>query len=81
MRYTIFMNEQLDRVELKLAEIERKLDSIVASAAITRRNSRIVLWFTIAAIVGPLIIFSLFPNLIGGFLQSQGVGQLQGLGF
>lgn len=74
--YTDDMNEQLDRIELKLAELEGKLDATYASAEKTRK---ILLWtgvVTIATIVIPLLII---PLLIPSFLASQGVGLPAGL--
>lgn len=71
------MQEQLDRMELKLAELEGKLDATFASAEKTRKY---FLWtgiITVAVIVIPLLIL---PFLLPAFLASQGVGGLSGLG-
>ncbi len=72
--YCGYMPEQLNRMEMKLAELEGKLDALAEAQQKTRNNSRIVLWITIGAIVLPLLIFALVPSLLGSFLASQGVG-------
>ena len=59
--------EQLDRIEIKLAELEGKLDATFASAEKTRKY---ILWtgiITAAVIVIPLLIL---PLLIPAFLNS-----------
>ncbi len=45
------MNEQLDRIELKLAEIEGKLDEANQKAEKARMYSRWIFWITVAVIV------------------------------
>jgi hypothetical protein len=72
------MNEQLDRMEMKLAELTGKVDQAYVSIEKTRKY---MLWtgiITVAVIVIPLLILPLF---LPGFLASQGVGSgaLQGL--
>ncbi|MDE2071629.1 MAG: hypothetical protein KGI70_02785 [Patescibacteria group bacterium] len=65
------MQEQLDRMEVKLAELEGKLDATFSAADKTRKY---ILWgfiITVAAIVVPLVIL---PFFIPSFLASQGVG-------
>ena len=65
------MDEQLNRIEAQLKEIEGKLDATFASAEKTRK---IMLWtgiITAACIIIPLFLLPLF---IPAFLASQGVG-------
>jgi hypothetical protein len=63
------MQEQLDRIEIKLAELEGKLDIVTASAEKMRTYFLWAFWITIGAIVIPLLIIPLF---IPAFLGSQG---------
>lgn len=65
------MQEQLDRIELKLAELEGKLDATYASAEKMRKYFLWTLIITLGAIVIPLLIL---PAVIPSFLASQGVG-------
>lgn len=61
------MQEQLDRIETKLAEMSGKIDASFASAEKTRKY---ILWtglFGVAVIVIPLL---LFPIVLPAFLQS-----------
>ncbi len=63
------MQEQLDRIELKLAELTGKVDATYESA---EKMRKIFLWtaiITVAAIVIPLLIL---PAVIPSFLASQG---------
>lgn len=62
---------QLDRVELKLAELEGKVDAAFASVEKMRKYMMWTGIITIAVIVIPLLILPLF---IPSFLASQGVG-------
>lgn len=65
------MNEQLDRIERKLIELEGKIDE---TAATLHKMRRYTLWagiITVAVIVIPLL---LLPAVLPGFLTSQGVG-------
>lgn len=77
--YTIYMQEQLDRIELKLAELTGKVEESYASVEKMRRY---MLWtgiITVAVIVIPLLILPLF---LPAFLASQGIGginSIQGL--
>jgi hypothetical protein len=65
------MQEQLDRMEVKLAELEGKLDAVYASAEKMRKYFLWALWITLGAIVIPLLIL---PAVIPSFLASQGAG-------
>jgi hypothetical protein len=61
------MNEQLDRVEAKMVELERKVDALYASSEKVRKYLLWGFWITVATIVLPLLIL---PLLIPMFLQS-----------
>ncbi len=61
------MNEQLDKIEIKLAELEGKLDNIYTSAEKTRKYFLWTLIITVAVIVLPLLAFPLVMPL---FLSS-----------
>lgn len=65
------MQEQLDRIEIKLAELEGKLDLVYASSEKMRKYFLWALWITLGAIVIPLLIL---PLVVPAFLASQGVG-------
>jgi hypothetical protein len=71
------MPEQLNRIELKLAELEGKLDATFASAEKMRKYFLWTLIVTVAVIVIPLLIL---PLVLPAFLASQGVGSLNSLG-
>ncbi|OGC82798.1 hypothetical protein A3D68_00275 [Candidatus Adlerbacteria bacterium RIFCSPHIGHO2_02_FULL_52_17] len=58
---------QLDRMEVKLAELSGKLDSVHASAEKMRNYFLWTLWVTIGLIVVPLLIL---PLVLPAFLQS-----------
>lgn len=64
------MNEQLDRMEVKLAELQGKLDEVYQSSEKMRKYFLWALWITLGAIVIPLFIL---PLVIPAFLASQGV--------
>jgi type II secretory pathway component PulM len=72
------MNEQLDRIEVKLAELEGKIDATFASAERTRK----ILWWTgvisILVIVGPLL---LLPFFLPMFFSAEGLGSASSMGF
>jgi hypothetical protein len=61
------MNEQLDRIELKMAELEGKIDASFASTEKMRKYMLWGFWITVGAIVIPLI---LLPLVIPAFLNS-----------
>jgi hypothetical protein len=62
---------QLDRIEVKLAELEGRLDKTFESTEKMRKYMLWGFWITVACIALPLIIL---PLLIGPFLSSVGVG-------
>jgi len=64
------MQEQLDRIEMKLAELEGKIDATFASAEKMRKYFLWTMIITVAVIVIPLLIL---PLLLPAFLASQGV--------
>jgi hypothetical protein len=61
------MNEQLDRIELKLAELEGKIDATFQSAEKMRKYFLWTLIITAAVIILPLLAF---PVVIPMFLNS-----------
>ena len=62
------MNEQLDRIELKLAELQGKIDAVYESSEKMRRYFRWTLYITIGLVVVPAL---LLPLAIPSFLASQ----------
>jgi hypothetical protein len=67
------MQEQLDRIEVKLAELSGKVDAAYQSSEKMRKYLLWGFWITVAAILIPLLVLPLF---IPSFLASQGVGNL-----
>ena len=67
----MLMNEQLDRIEVKLAELQGKVDAAFESSEKIRKYLLWGFWLTVAVIVIPLLIL---PLLLPAFLSSQGVG-------
>ena len=67
------MNEQLDRIEKKLLELEGKIDTTYAAAHKTYTYIKWTGIITIAFIIIPLFIL---PFVIPAFLSSQGVGDI-----
>lgn len=67
------MQEQLDRIEIKLAELEGKIDAAYQSSEKMRKYFLWGFWITVACIVIPLFILPLF---VPAFLASQGLGGL-----
>ncbi len=65
------MEEQLDRIETKLAALEGKVDAVFASSEKMRKYFLWTLVITVVVIVLPLLIL---PALLPSFLASQGVG-------
>lgn len=61
------MNEQLDRIELKLAELQGKIDATFVSSEKMRKYMLWGFWITVGAILIPLI---LLPLVIPAFLNS-----------
>lgn len=70
------MNEQLDRMEIKLAELEGKIDATFRSSEKMRKYFLWTMIITAGAILIPLLIL---PAVIPSFLASQGVGAGSGL--
>lgn len=70
------MNEQLDRMELKLAELEGKIDATFSSAEKTRKY---ILWTGIISVLVIVVPLLLLPLFLPAFLASQGVGLGSGL--
>ncbi len=64
------MNEQLDRIELKLAEISGRVDEVYASAEKMRKYAKWTAIVTIAFIVIPLLIL---PLVLPAFFAAEGV--------
>jgi hypothetical protein len=65
--YTFHMPEQLSRIELKLAELEGKIDATYKSAEKMRKYMMWTAIITVAVIVIPLLIL---PFVIPAFLSS-----------
>ena len=61
------MPEQLSRIEMKLVELEGKVDAALASSEKMRKYMLWGFWITVGAIVVPLMIL---PFVIPFFLQS-----------
>ncbi len=61
------MNEQLDRIEIKLAELEGKIDQAYRSSEKMRTYMTWGFWITVGAIFIPLLIL---PLLLPAFLGS-----------
>jgi hypothetical protein len=72
------MQEQLDRMEIKLAELSSKVDETFKSSEKMRKYFLWTMWITLALIVIPLLIL---PAVLPSFLASQGVdtSSLQGM--
>ncbi|HEY4501538.1 MAG TPA: hypothetical protein VJJ20_00525 [Candidatus Paceibacterota bacterium] len=64
------MNEQLDRMELKLAELEGKVDAAYESSEKMRKYILWGFWITVGVIVVPLLIL---PLLLPAFLSSVAI--------
>jgi uncharacterized membrane protein YkvA (DUF1232 family) len=71
------MNEQLDQIQIKLAELEGKIDEVVASTKKMRAYAKWTAIITIGVIVVPLLLIPLF---LPAFLASQGIGGASSLG-
>lgn len=65
------MNEQLDRIEIKLAELTGKVDAVYASSERMRLYAKWTAIITVALIVIPLLII---PLVLPAFFASMGVG-------
>ena len=69
--YTIYMNEQLDRIEIKLAELSGKLDDVYKSSERMRLYAKWTAIITVALIVIPLLIL---PLVLPAFFSAEGIG-------
>jgi hypothetical protein len=65
------MQEQLDRIEMKLAELEGKVDAAYESQEKVRKYLVWGFWLTLAVILIPLLIL---PTLLGPFMSAVGGG-------
>lgn len=65
------MNEQLDRIELKLAELAGKMDEMHESSEKVRKYAKWTAIITVALIVIPLVILPLF---LPAFFSAEGLG-------
>ena len=63
------MNEQLDRIELKLAELTGKVDEVYADAEKMRKYTKWTAIVTVALIVIPLLIL---PLALPSFFAAEG---------
>ena len=70
------MNEQLDRIEMQLAQMQGKVDEVVASTNRMRLYAKWTAIITVALIVLPLLVL---PLVIPAFLASVGGGAAAGL--
>lgn len=61
------MQEQLDRIEIKLAELNGKVEALLASSEKMRKYFLWTLVITLAVIILPLLII---PALLPAFLGS-----------
>ena len=64
------MNEQLDRIELKLAELTGKIDDVYKSSERMRLYAKWTAIITVALIVIPLLIL---PLVLPAFFAAEGV--------
>lgn len=62
---------QLDRIEIKLAELEGKVDAALTSVEKIRKY---MMWTGIITIVVIIVPLFLMPLFVPAFLASQGVG-------
>ena len=71
------MNEQLDRIEMKLIELEGKVDAAYQSSEKMRKY---MLWtgiITAALIIVPLLVL---PFLLPAFFSAEGLTSVSNLG-
>jgi hypothetical protein len=64
------MQEQLDRIEVKLAELEGKMQAVFESSEKMRMYLLWGFWITVGVIVLPLLIL---PLLLPAFLSSVAI--------
>ena len=67
------MNEQLDRMEMKLAELTGKVDQLYASSEKMRKYAKWTAIITVAVIVIPLLII---PLMLPAFFNAEGLNGL-----
>lgn len=68
------MNEQLDRIEIKLAELEGRLGQAYESVEKMRKYMLWGFWITVAVIVVPLLILPLMlPAFLGAVTIPAGL--------
>jgi hypothetical protein len=71
MLYCVYMNEQLDRIEIKLAELTGKVDEMQIASEKMRKYAKWTAIITVALIVIPLLIL---PLVRPSFFAAEGVG-------
>jgi len=71
--YYLYMNEQLDRIEVKLAELTGKVDALYESSERMRRYAKWTAIITVAVIVIPLLII---PLVLPAFFNAEGLNGL-----
>jgi hypothetical protein len=70
------MNEQLDRIERKLLEVEGKVDAAYQSSEKMRKY---FLWTGVIAVGAILVPLLILPLFLPSFFASQGIGTMGGL--
>ncbi len=70
------MQDQLDRIEIKLAELQTKVDATYVSAEKMRKYFLWTGFITVVVIIIPLLVLPLF---LPAFLSSQGLDSLNSL--
>jgi len=71
------MNEQLDRIEIKLAELTGKIDEVYKTTNRMRLYAKWTAIVTVALIVIPLLIL---PLVLPAFFAAEGVSSGGGAG-
>ncbi len=67
------MQEQLDRIEMKLVSLEGKIDQMYESSQMLRKYMLWAFWITVAVIVLPLLVLPLFlPAFMGAVTLPAG---------
>lgn len=63
------MNEQLDRIEIKLIELEAKIDQATKNSEQVRKYLVWGFWITLAVILLPLLVLpALLPAFLGALV-------------